>query len=178
MSFTNTSWIHVWLTPTAASIRPLGDRLAPPTVTGGAPMQTKVTFTDIDANWEKWGLLVSLWIKDPHTWPKNTDELLAQMNSLPNAAGGGTISGANVGPFRTVQITQDNGGALQFLLPSQAAVDNGLNNFQGNQPYPLGSFYDTAFNTPPPPKRRPLLLDSLKTLARMRIGEYTILECQ
>jgi hypothetical protein len=128
----------------------------------------KVTFDNTPDNWKKWGDLVIDWILGKPT-PTDTVALKRDMDTA-------LIQNASVpGPPRRVDFIKDDGSVLRFLLPSKAAVDAGSNGLQDSQPYPLGIFYDIAFA---PAHRPQLLLNSSKDLAIMRIGEYTILECQ
>ena len=120
---------------------------------------------------------VKEWIASPATRPNNTTTMQAQMKS----AG---IDGSIPGPDRAVQFVpyNDSDGPLVFPLPTVAQVETAEQKLAGiaaNPPgqrrYPLPSYYAVAFGGSAMVE---LGIDELRALARRRLGEYTILECQ
>lgn len=130
----------------------------------------KVEFDDTPGNWALWSALVTKWINNPSSWPKDTNQLLGQMTGISKI----TKPDPKLPP-KPVHITQDDGITVQFLLPSLSAVQEGKNGLPGNnQPYPLRTFYDHAFaNT----AKRGMQLGEMLEFASNRLGEYTIQEC-
>ena len=137
----------------------------------------QVTIRDDPDNWRKWGDLVKEWIVNRSAWPRDTAAMQAQMNS----AG---IDGSIPGPNRAVQFVpyNDSDGPLVFPLPTMTQVATAEQKLAdiaakppGQRRYPLPSYYAVAFGGS---AMAELGIEELRALARRRLGEYTILECQ
>lgn len=133
-----------------------------------------VTITpDTDANWLAWGQLVLSWVPPAAAAQRPTNVL--QLKQAMAAAGvQGNVVGNNT---RAVNVTPYDGTGpiiIPIPTPPMVAADVALLTTMAPCPYPLPSFYSTAFGGSPQPI---LNLNQLKAIATRRLGEYVINEC-